>query len=64
LAVEALLEVVESGRSLEICVVRSTGITSLADDAVAALIADVEKARAEAEAAAKKAKAETVETKK
>lgn len=54
LAVEALLEVVESGRSIEIAVVRrNEPLRFLSDDDVAALITSVEAERAEAEAAAK-----------
>lgn len=54
-AVEALLEVVESEKSMEICVVRAKDAESLTEERIAQIVAVV-KAEKEAAEAAKKAK--------
>ena len=54
-AVEALLEVVESEKSMEICVVRAKDSESLTEDKIASIVALV-KAEKEAAEVAKKAK--------
>ena len=54
-AVSALLEVVESEKSMEICVVRAKDAESLTEDRIASIVSVV-KAEKEAAEAAKKAK--------
>ena len=55
MAVRTLLEVVESEKSMEICVVRAKDAETLSDERVGAIVAQV-KAEKEAAEAAKKAK--------
>lgn len=55
MAVKTLLEVVESEKSMEICVVRAKAAETLSDERVGAIVA-VLKAEKEAAEAAKKAK--------
>jgi 20S proteasome subunit alpha 4 len=54
-AIETLMEVVESEKSMEICVVRASGSETLPDEEVGELVAAIKKEKDEAEAA-KKAK--------
>ena len=54
-AVESLLEVVESEKNMEICVVRAKDSESLTEDRIASIVAVV-KSEKEAIEAAKKAK--------
>ena len=55
MAVRTLLEVVESEKSMEICVVRAKDAETLSDEKIGAIVAEV-KAEKEAAEAAKKAK--------
>lgn len=54
-AVRTLMEVVESEKSMEICVVRAKDSETLAEDKIASIVVEV-KAEKEAAEAAKKAK--------